>query len=139
MLTSFMLILGLLTLGFGFYIMGGGQSLFVLGTLFFISSLFFNALQPMAHALAADITAPAYLGAMFGMMNLIGEIAAVLSPAIGGVLRDATGAWNSAVFLDAGIVSVGFMLLLFVREQRALVDEKRPFEGTETSEQEGTP
>ena len=139
MLTSFMLILGLLTLGFGFYIMGGGQSLFVLGTLFFISSLFFNALQPMAHALAADITAPAYLGAMFGMMNLIGEIGAVLSPAIGGVLRDATGAWNSAVFLDAGIVLVGFMLLLFVREQRTPVSEKRTSEGTEISEPEGTP
>jgi len=124
MLSSFMLILGLLTLGFGFYLSNGGQSLLVIGVLFFVSSLFFNALQPMAHALAADLTAPAYLGAMFGMMNLVGEIGAVLSPAISGVLRDATGAWNAAVILDAGIVLVGFVVLLFVRETGAAPAEE---------------
>ena len=131
MLSSFMLILGLLTLGFGFYLSYGGQSLLVIGVLFFVSSLFFNALQPMAHALAADITSPAYLGAMFGMMNLVGEIGAVLSPAISGVLRDATGAWNAAVMLDAGIVLVGFVLLLFVRETRTFASEERPSEGAQ--------
>jgi MFS transporter, ACS family, D-galactonate transporter len=124
MLCSFMLILGLLTLGFGFYLSNGGQSLLVIGVLFFVSSLFFNALQPMAQALAADLTAPAYLGAMFGMMNLVGEIGAVLSPAISGVLRDATGAWNAAVMLDAGIVLVGFVVLLFVRETGAAPAEE---------------
>jgi ACS family D-galactonate transporter-like MFS transporter len=131
MLSSFMLILGLLTLGFGFYISNGGQSLLVIGVLFFVSSLFFNALQPMAQALAADLTAPAYLGAMFGMMNLIGEIGAVLSPAISGVLRDATGTWNAAVILDAGIVLVGFVLLLLVRETRRPASEERPSEAAQ--------
>jgi ACS family D-galactonate transporter-like MFS transporter len=135
MLSSFMLILGLLTLGFGFYISNGGQSLLAIGVLFFVSSLFFNALQPMAQALAADLTSTAYLGAMFGMMNLIGEIGAVLSPAISGVLRDATGAWNAAVFLDAAIVLVGFVLLLLVRETRRPASEERPSEAA----QEPTP
>jgi MFS transporter, ACS family, D-galactonate transporter len=138
MLSSFMLILGLLTLGFGFYLSNGGQSLLVIGGLFFVSSLFFNALQPMAQALAADLTAPAYMGAMFGMMNLVGEIGAVLSPAISGVLRDVTGAWSAAVMLDAGIVLVGFVLLLLVRESRRPASEERPSEvaqdlGPETS------
>jgi ACS family D-galactonate transporter-like MFS transporter len=120
MLASFMLILGLLTLGFGFYLSNGGQSLLVIDILFFVSSLLFNALQPRAHALEADQTAPpAYLGAMFCMMNLVGEIGAVLSPAISGVLRDATGAWNVAVILDAGIVLVGFVVLIFIRETGA--------------------
>ena len=67
---------------------------------------------------------PAYLGAMFGMMNLVGEIGAVLSPAISGVLRDATVAWNAAVILDAGIVLVGFVVLLFVRETGAAPADK---------------
>ncbi len=117
MLVTFMLILGLLVLAFGFYISSGGSALLVLGLLLFVSSLFFNALQPMSHALGADLVHnPVYLGAMFGMMNLIGEIGAVLSPVVSGALRDATGSFNAAVYLDAGIILVAFVLLLFVRE-----------------------
>jgi cyanate permease len=36
------------------------------------------------------------------MNNLIGKTGAVLSPAVSGALRDATGAWTAAVFVDAG-------------------------------------
>lgn len=125
MLAAFMLILGLMTIGFGFYIMGGGNSLLVMGTILFVSSLFFFALQPMSHALTADIVSiPAYMGAAFGMWNLIAEIGAVLSPVISGVLRGATGGWTTAVMLDGGIVLVGFVLLLFVRESKTLSDEE---------------
>jgi MFS-type transporter involved in bile tolerance (Atg22 family) len=85
----------------------------------------------MSHALAADLTLPAYLGAMFGMMNLIGEIGAVLSPAISGVLRGATGTWTAAVMLDGAIVLAGFVLILFVRETRVAEAEKSPSEGVE--------
>lgn len=124
MLVSFTLIQGLLTLAFGFYIMNGGQSLLVMGPLLFVTSLFFNALQPMSHALTADLVpSAAYLGAAFGLWNLIGEMGAVLSPAISGVLRDATGNWNAAVMLDAGIILASFVLLLFVREPREEVVE----------------
>ena len=51
------------------------------------------------------------------MNNLIGEIGAVLSPAVSGVLRDATGAWSAAVFLDAGLIACAVVLFLFVRER----------------------
>jgi len=119
MLVLFTLIQGLLTLAFGFYIMNGGQSVLVLGVLLFTASLFFNALQPMSHALTADLVpSAAYLGAAFGLWNLIGEMGAVLSPAISGTLRGATGDWTAAVMLDAGIILVSFVLLLFVREPR---------------------
>jgi MFS family permease len=118
-LVSFTLVQGLLTLVFWLYLSSGGSNLFVLGLLLFLASLFFNALQPMAQALAADLTSPALLGSMFGMMNLIGEIGAILSPAISGVLRDATGDWNAAVLLDTILIFVGFVLLLFVKEVRA--------------------
>jgi len=117
MMVSFMLLLGLSTLGFGFYIMNGGQSLFVMGLLLFLASLFFFAVQPISHALTSDIVQnPALLGAAFGMWNLIAEIGAVLSPAISGVLRDTTGSWNAAVFLDAGIILLGLVLMLLIRE-----------------------
>lgn len=121
MLAAFMLILGLMTVGFGFYIMGGGQSLVMMGLILFVSSLFFFALQPMSHALTADIVAtPAYMGAAFGMWNLIAEIGAVLSPAVSGVLRGATGGWATAVMVDGAIVLVGFVLILFVRESKTV-------------------
>jgi MFS family permease len=119
MLVGFTLIQGLLTVGFGFYLSAGGNALWALGVLLFVTSLFFNALQPMWHALAADLVPTAALmGAAFGMMNLISEMGAVLSPAISGVLRDATGDWTAAVFLDAGLILGSFLLLCFVREKR---------------------
>jgi MFS family permease len=123
LLVAFTLIQGLLTIAFGFYVQGGGSSLWMLGGLLFVTSLFFNALQPLSHALTADLVPKAaYLGAAFGLWNLIGEMGAVLSPAISGVLRDATGDWSTAVFLDGGIVLASFVLLLFVREPRLKPD-----------------
>ena len=119
MLVSFTLIQGLLTLAFAYYVTNAGEALFVLGTLLFTASLFFNALQPISQALTADLVpSAAYLGAAFGLWNLIGEMGAVLSPAISGVLRDATGSWGPALYLDAGIILTSFVLLMFVREPR---------------------
>ncbi len=133
MLISFTLITGLLPVLFGLYVINGGQSLFVLGVLIFFQALFFFALQPISHALTADlVNNPAYLGAAFGMWNLIGEIGAVLSPAISGVLRDATGEWNASVMLDAGIILASVVALFFVRESRAASVE-RPSEIEATS------
>jgi cyanate permease len=59
---------------------------------------------------------------------------AVLSPAIGGTLRDATGNWTAAVMLDAGIILASFVLLLLVREPREEVEEAAP---TRTSPEPG--
>jgi MFS family permease len=119
MLVSFTLIQGLLTLAFAYYYTSGGEALFALGGLLFTASLFFNALQPISQALTADLVpSTVYLGAAFGLWNLIGEMGAVLSPALSGVLRDATGSWGAALYLDAGIILISFVLLLFVREPR---------------------
>lgn len=78
----------------------------------------------MSHVLTADLVpSAAYLGAAFGLWNLIGEMGAALSPAISG---DATGDWTAAVMLDAGIILASFVLLLFVREPREEVEETAP-------------
>jgi MFS family permease len=111
---------GLLTVAFGLYLIYGGQALSVMGILLFFQAIFFFALQPISQALTADLVpSAAFLGAAFGMWNLIGEMGAVLSPGISGALRDATGSWNTAVMLDAGVILASAVVLLFVKESRA--------------------
>ena len=134
LLVSFTLAEGLLTVAFGLYLIYGGQALSVLGVLLFFQAIFFFALQPISHALTADIVAtPALLGAAFGMWNLIGEMGAVLSPGISGALRDATGSWNTAVMLDAGIILASVVVLLFIRESRTSPAEEEQPAATEAT------
>jgi len=109
-------------------ILDSTPSVALMAVLLFAASTFFNAMQPMAQGMLADIADPAYRGAAFGMNNLIGEIGAVLSPPISGALRDATGAWSTAVFLDAGVIAVAMVLFILVRERsssRTLRGEER--------------
>lgn len=115
-LVGFTLMQGLLTLGFAVYIQYGGNSLVVMAFLLFTAGLFFSALQPVSHAMTADIARPEFRGSAFGMWNLIGEIGAVLSPVVSGTLRDAHGSWVPAVYLDAAIILASCALLMFVRE-----------------------
>ena len=125
LLVAFSLFAGLSTVVFGLYLINGGSSLFVMGILLFIQATFFFALQPISQALTADlVNNPALLGAAFGMWNLVGEIGAVLSPAISGVLRGETGDWNTAVMLDAGILLASAVILVFVRESRVASAEE---------------
>jgi MFS family permease len=119
MLLTFTACQFVLTLAFGFVIAGGHPNVWLMAALLFSASLFFNALQPISHAIVSDIAPPGYHGAAFGMDNLIGEMGAVLSPAAAGAIRDATGGWSAAIFLDAGIIACAFLLLCFVRERRS--------------------
>jgi MFS family permease len=105
-----------LTLIFGFVVAAGGANVWLMAALLFSASTFFNAMQPIAHAMVAEIAAPENHGAAFGMNNLIGEIGAVLSPAVSGALRDATGGWSAAIFVDAGLIAGAIVLFCFVRE-----------------------
>ncbi|GDY32850.1 MFS transporter [Gandjariella thermophila] len=119
MLVSFTFAQGVLTVVFGLYLLLTGKpSVVVMGLLLFAASLFFNALQPIGHALIAELATEPMRGSAFGMNNLIGEMGAVLAPAVGGYLRDVTGSWTQAVLLDAALIFVGFAVLCFVRERR---------------------
>ena len=95
----------------------GGTSPLVMAALLFFAGLFFSALQPVSHALVADIAEPRYRGSAFGLYNLIGEIGAVLSPVLAGTLRDHYGGWAPAVFLDGAMVALSFVCLAFLREK----------------------
>jgi len=105
-----------LTVAFGIVVASGSPSVWLMAGLLFAASTFFNAMQPIAQAMVADIADPAHHGAAFGMNNLIAETGAVLSPAVSGALRDATGGWEAAIFLDAGLIACAVVLFLFVRE-----------------------
>ena len=104
------------TVAFGIVVASGSPSVWLMAALLFCASTFFNAMQPVAQALLADIADPAHHGAAFGMNNLIAETGAVLSPAVSGALRDATGGWEAAIFLDAGLIAIAVVLFVFVRE-----------------------
>ncbi|NGO70362.1 MFS transporter [Streptomyces boncukensis] len=109
-----------LTIAFAWYLAAAAApSLWAMGALLFSASVFFNALQPVGHALTAELAPPGMRGSAFGMENLIGETGAVLSPAVSGVLRDGTGAWHAAVWLDAGLVVAGLLVLSRIRSPGA--------------------
>jgi MFS family permease len=115
-LLTFTLLQALLTLALAAYLQAGGTSPVVMAALLFFAGLFFSALQPVGHALIADIARPEHRGSAFGLANLIGEIGAVLSPVVAGTLRDAYGSWPPAIYLDGGIILASFLCLAFVRE-----------------------
>ena len=113
-----------LTIAFGFVVAAGAANVWLMAALLFSASTFFNAMQPIAQAMLADIADPAHHGAAFGMNNLIGEIGAVLSPAVSGALRDATGGWSTAVFVDAALIGGAVILFLLVREASGSGEER---------------
>ncbi|MEU6573185.1 MFS transporter [Streptomyces sp. NPDC046805] len=121
MLIGSTLIQGALVLLFGAYLhLAGKPSLVVMSVLLFTASLFFNALQPMAHALVAEVVDEHQRGAAFGMYNLLAEIGAVISPALGGALFDAYGTWVGAICIDGGLMIAGAVIYLYVREPQTV-------------------
>jgi MFS transporter, ACS family, D-galactonate transporter len=112
---------------FGFSVMGGEKpSLLLLGLLLFTSGVFFNALQPIVQGMTGDLVPANERGSAFGMLNLVSEIGAVLSPVVSGILRDATGSWAAGVFVAAGIMIVSFFLYMMVREAPAHHEDPIP-------------
>lgn len=112
-------ILTVLIFVFAGYVMLGHQNPVVMSVLLFVSGLFFFAMQPVAHALASDLTPVENRGSMFGMLNLIAEIGAVLSPVVSGVLRDSSGNWGAPLLLDGALMAAGLVLVLAVSSEKA--------------------
>lgn len=109
--------IGLLTLsifGFTFYLTSNHNNLIVMTIILFVSGLFFFAMQSIHHALTAELSPEEYRGSSFGMLNLVAEIGALLSPVISGMLRDSTNGWGSSLFLDASLIGISFLLIVFV-------------------------
>ena len=117
LLIAFTVVQGVLVLVFAAYLQAQEKpSLLVMSVLLFVTSLFFNALQPMAHALLNDVVDASERGAAFGLFNLVGEIGAVVSPALSGTLFDHYGSWTSAVYIDGALMLTSAVLYVLVRE-----------------------
>ncbi len=117
LLIAFTVVQGVLVLVFAAYLQANEKpSLWVMSILLFVTSLFFNALQPMAHALLNDVVDAAERGAAFGLFNLVGEIGAVVSPALSGTLFDHYGSWTHAVYIDGALMLAGAGLYVLIRE-----------------------
>jgi MFS transporter, ACS family, D-galactonate transporter len=118
-----------LVLIFGYTVSGSGEqlpSLALLGLLLFSSGVFFNALQPIVQGMTGDMVPASERGSAFGMLNLVSEIGAVLSPVVSGILRDATGSWSTGVYVAAGIMIISFFLYLMVNEAPAHHEDPVP-------------
>jgi ACS family D-galactonate transporter-like MFS transporter len=118
-----------LVLVFGYSVSGSGDqlpSLGLLGLLLFSSGVFFNALQPIVQGMTGDMVPASERGSAFGMLNLVSEIGAVLSPVVSGILRDATGSWSTGVYVAAGIMIISFFLYLMVKEAPAHHEDPIP-------------
>ncbi|MFC3040831.1 MFS transporter [Virgibacillus xinjiangensis] len=107
-------VLTVLIFVFAGYVMMGYSHPVVMSVILFVSGLFFFALQPVAHALASDLTPPENKGSMFGMLNLIAEIGAVLAPVVSGAIRDQSGNWGSALLLDGALMAAGLVLVIAI-------------------------
>ncbi|MFE5119353.1 MFS transporter [Streptomyces sp. NPDC056669] len=117
LLIAFTVVQGVLVLVFAAYLQASEKpSLWVMSILLFVTSLFFNALQPMAHALLNDVVDAAERGAAFGLFNLVGEIGAVVSPALSGTLFDHYGSWTHAVYIDGALMLASAGLYVLIRE-----------------------
>ncbi|MDO0824719.1 MULTISPECIES: MFS transporter [Desulfosporosinus] len=104
---------------FAAYVMSGGNDMVVQSVILFVSGLIFFALQAVAHALTSEI-APVHLrGAAFGMLNLVSEIGAVLSPVISGAIRDSTGSWGTPLILDGVLMGISCIMIMGVSTKLA--------------------
>jgi len=108
---------------FAVYVMSGGKDMVVQSVILFVSGLIFFALQAVAHALTSEL-APVHLrGAAFGMLNLVSEIGAVLSPVVSGAIRDSTGSWGTPLILDGVLMGISCIMIMGVRAK--IVDNSR--------------
>lgn len=107
-------ILTILIFAFATYVMTGRKDKIVMSLILFVSGLVFFALQAVSHALTAETAPPELRGSAFGMLNLIAEIGAVLSPVISGTLRDSTGSWGSPLLLDGVLMGISCLLVMGV-------------------------
>ncbi len=90
------------------------EDLTAMAILLFLIGMAFAAMQTVHMTLTADLSPPDKLGQSFGMWNLVAEFGALLSPVICGLLRDATGSWNAAIFLTSALLLASAVLVISV-------------------------
>lgn len=76
------------------------------------------ATDPMLIALVADNVDKRVLSTAFGLFNFVGMSSAILAPYITGFLRDSTDSWAIGFYVAAGLLAIGWVAVLFIREDK---------------------
>ncbi|HEX4885525.1 MAG TPA: MFS transporter [Casimicrobiaceae bacterium] len=77
------------------------------------------ALDPVLIATVADNAPKASYGTAYGIYNFVGMTSSILAPTIAGMIADATGSLAANFYISAGVLVVGMVGMLFLRERRA--------------------
>lgn len=102
-------------IAFYIYMLQGGKAPMVMGPILFLSGIGLYGMQPVAHAMVFENAPADKKSTAFGTWNLIGEFGAVLSPVIAGALRDTYGGWDKPVLVDAIVVGIATIAVLFIK------------------------
>ncbi|MFG1175146.1 MFS transporter [Erwiniaceae bacterium CAU 1747] len=76
------------------------------------------SLNPVLIALVADNAPRAALSTAFGLYNFFGMAASIFAPYLTGFIADSTGSLNAGFYFAAMITVVGFLAMLFVKEEK---------------------
>lgn len=75
--------------------------------------------NPVLVAVVADNAPKHALGTAFGLYNFIGMCGSILAPYITGWLTDITGSLNAGFYFAAGLLVIGTISVLFIKEGEA--------------------
>ncbi len=76
------------------------------------------ATDPLLIALVADNTPRNQLSTAFGIFNFVGMCSAIIAPYATGWLRDTSGSWNSGFYVSVGLLAIGILATLMIREKQ---------------------
>ena len=76
------------------------------------------ATDPLAIALIADNTPRNQLSTAFGIFNFVGMSSAIVAPYATGLLRDLTGSWDSGFYVSVGLLVLGIVTVLCIKEKK---------------------
>jgi MFS family permease len=75
------------------------------------------ALDPVLVAAVADNAPKSAYGTAYGIFNFVGMSSSILAPTIAGAIVDATGSLAANFYISAGILLVGMLGVLFLKER----------------------
>lgn len=78
------------------------------------------ATDPLTIALVADNTPRNQLSTAFGIFNFVGMSSAIIAPYVTGLLRDITGSWNSGFYVAVGLLILGIVAVLCIKEKKQI-------------------
>ena len=76
------------------------------------------SLNPILVALVANNAPKQALGTAFSVYNFIGMSSSILAPYVTGYLSDVTGKMASGFYLASALLVIGFIAMLFVKEEK---------------------